>query len=1682
MSKTDRNVRTVGRHLATRPRLWATASGLTLGAAMLAASPAAAQTCGTDQPGADTVICSAGTYGSGISYPGSDGLTLKLNDPGIVVQGSGVNVAGSNTNTNDIVITATSFGSVTNTTTGSAAISATNAGTGGNASVTMDAGSIATTGGFRSGLAATISGAANPGAASAMLNGGSITTSGDTAYGVQATSSSTAASASASVTMTGGSIQTSGRGGGLRAAVLGAGSTAGSFVTMSGGSIVTTGTTLATGITSLTSGSGTAQVRMSGGTIQSAQNDGIFADAAGTGVYDVAVTGGSVTGGSGTGAAVHVVGAGGGTLTIGSGATLNAGGSGVAVSQTGGAVTFTTGGTINGAVNLAAVANTLTVTGGSITGDVVGGGSTPVNLHVGAGDSFTYAAGHTMSGVTSVTLTSGSAEIDGTISASSGLAVTGGTLQFKGGGTLTTPGAAGVNGDSALVVDGAGSTVTVNTLSAATSAGSATILVENGGAIHTTYAGTTVTAVGGAAGSQLALTVTGAGSLLDIAGQIGLDPSSGGAPVSVVVADGATMQAQRINFGSATLAQTASHTLQVDGAGSKLAVAGIFGLYKGQVEVTGGGAIVAGIVNMGGANGAANLLVSGAGSSFASTGAFTLAQANNTTATVTLADGGVLTAPSLATANAATRTGVLNIGGAEGAAAAGAGTLNTPTLTFGAGTGRINFNHTDANYSFGAAISGNGAINQVSGVTHLTGDSSGFTGLTTVSGGELHVDGTLGASGGAVAVKTGGVLGGSGTINGSVNVTDGVLAPGNSPGTLTITGDLSLASSSHLSAQFGQAGVVGGPLNDLVKVNGNLTLDGTLDVAASPGGSFDPGVYRIVSYDGALTDNGLTLGTAPAGSRLALQTAIAGQVNLVNYTGVPVNFWDGDGPGRAGDGVVQGGPGLWTVAGTNWTLQNGAFNAAYEASALAVFAAAPGTVTVSGPVSAAGMQFAADGYHLTGDPIALAGGASSTLRVGDGSSAGAAYVATIDNVLTGATTLNKTDLGTLVLTGANAYTGGTTIAAGALQLGAGGTSGSITGDVADNGVLAFDRSDAVTFGGAISGTGAVSQLGAGTTTLAGTNSYAGGTTISAGVLRGAAASFGSGAILDNAALIIDQGADATFAGPINGSGRFTKMGAGQLTLTGTATLTGPTTVAAGALSVNGSLASSAVTVMSGATLKGSGTVGATTVQAGATIAPGNSIGVLHVNGAFAQQGGSTFQVEVDPTSSGASDQIVATGSATLQPGAGLTVAKTTAGNFHLGAVYTVLSATGGVSGTYTLGGGVQPISAFLAMKDSYDAGHAYLTVVQTADPAGAVGTPNQGAVVGGLPSSGDLPDALLNSPTVTAAQQLLDQLAADGHAAARGVLVSDSRLVRDLAIGRVQTLFCSPVGLVGGQPDGNCPEDGRPAAWGQVFGAWGRTDGDGNAGEANRSTGGFLLGADAPLPASWRAGGFAGYSRTRMDMDGATADANIDSYHLGLYGGAQYGALGLRLGGSYSFHRIDADRTVGLTNLGQQLLEASYDADTAQGFAQAGYRMTLGQASVEPFAEAAYVATHTQGFTEHGGVAALAARAGDTDAVFSTLGVKPALPLAFGEVQASLHGLFGWRHDYGDVAPVSTVRFVAGGSPFSVEGAPLARDGAVMEIGLDMKNDNAVFGLTFGAQGWTHDFDQTVRANFRLAF
>ncbi len=140
--------------------------------------------------------------------------------------------------------------------------------------------------------------------------------------------------------------------------------------------------------------------------------------------------------------------------------------------------------------------------------------------------------------------------------------------------------------------------------------------------------------------------------------------------------------------------------------------------------------------------------------------------------------------------------------------------------------------------------------------------------------------------------------------------------------------------------------------------------------------------------------------------------------------------------------------------------------------------------------------------------------------------------------------------GVFTLTGANTFTGGTTIASGTLQVGAGGTVGSIAGNVLNNAAMIFNRSNNLTYAGAISGIGTLTKLGAGVLTLTGNHTFTGDTTISAGTLsigNGGTTGSMTGNIIDNTALIFNRSDNLTYAGVISSSGTLRKnLGLGCL--------------------------------------------------------------------------------------------------------------------------------------------------------------------------------------------------------------------------------------------------------------------------------------------------------------------------------------------------------------------------------------------------------------------------------------------------------------------------------------------------------------------------------------------------------
>jgi T5SS/PEP-CTERM-associated repeat protein/autotransporter-associated beta strand protein len=174
--------------------------------------------------------------------------------------------------------------------------------------------------------------------------------------------------------------------------------------------------------------------------------------------------------------------------------------------------------------------------------------------------------------------------------------------------------------------------------------------------------------------------------------------------------------------------------------------------------------------------------------------------------TLTVANGGVAasTAPEgITVASRSGSSGTLNIGGFGTNDAAG--TINAPKITFGAGTGTINFNQTNAT-TISADISGNGTVNQLgSGTTTLTGNNS-YSGATTVASGTLLVDGEISLS--DVSVLSGAAIGGDGTLGGSLSLEAGAQFLFSLNNVLTVNGPI---------VAFGNFGI-----GDLVGLDGNV--------------------------------------------------------------------------------------------------------------------------------------------------------------------------------------------------------------------------------------------------------------------------------------------------------------------------------------------------------------------------------------------------------------------------------------------------------------------------------------------------------------------------------------------------------------------------------------------------------------------------------------------------------------------------------------------------------------------------------------------------------------------------------------------------------------------------------------------------------------------------------------------
>jgi outer membrane autotransporter protein len=610
-------------------------------------------------------------------------------------------------------------------------------------------------------------------------------------------------------------------------------------------------------------------------------------------------------------------------------------------------------------------------------------------------------------------------------------------------------------------------------------------------------------------------------------------------------------------------------------------------------------------------------------------------------------------------------------------------------------------------------------------------------------------------------------------------------------------------------------------------------------------------------------------------------------------------------------------------------------------------------------------------------------------------------------------------------------------------------------------VLAFDRKNNLSYSGTISGTGVLIKNGIGTLTLTGENTFSGGTTIDAGILQiGNGGTQGSivGDVVDNAVLKFNRGDDLVFDGVISGPGALIKSGLGTLTLTANNTYTGGTTVQKGALVVNGSLLGS-ISVLPGAYLEYNGNAGSTTV--GGTLAPGHSIGTMTVNGDLTFGPDSLYEVEVSPW---AADRTNVTGLATLN---GTVHVIAEPGDYTPEVLYTILSA-GSLSGTFTALTSDFASYTFIAPALTYDANNVYFSLARTATFASAGETANQiatGAAVDSLGYGNPLVQSVLYG-TAGEARAAFDVLSGEVHASAVSAMAEETRYLRDAVLGRLYETYA---------------ED-RSGAWVQPLGARGDMDGDGNAATLSRSAAGLFAGLDTTIGAAWKLGAAGGYTQSWLDADPRAASGSSVNVQLALYGGRRFGPLGLRLGFGHAWQQLEISRQISYPGFADET-SAEYSAKTTQLFGELGYGIALGRSSIEPFAGLSYIKVDTGHFGETGGDAALTGRS-TFDTSIVAVGLRGVAPLMTTDrIQLALRGGLGWRHAVGNVAPEANLGFAAGGTPFVVHGAPIAKDALGVQAGIDIEmGPNARLSVLYDGQLAAGANDNGARLNLSLRF
>lgn len=390
------------------------------------------------------------------------------------------------------------------------------------------------------------------------------------------------------------------------------------------------------------------------------------------------------------------------------------------------------------------------------------------------------------------------------------------------------------------------------------------------------------------------------------------------------------------------------------------------------------------------------------------------------------------------------------------------------------GTGSLTLYGANATFTGSATIS-NGVL-ALSNSVALTGTPS----IRVVNPGVFDVSGLTNAlglpnGGWSLRALAGGpqVLAGDGSVSGQVVLTNGIVMPGsNVVATLTFNNDLTLGGTNNdltlpLQGARVRFDLVSPAASDRIVVNGNLNLSGSNVIQIVPSAAnviVTNGTYVLFQWAGGLTgdltnlflDMPFQLGTAVLSTNASSQIVLTvSGAQLIDLT------WRGD--------VSTN----WDTSTANWRDNND-----------------NPSVWTDGRVA----HFDDTGAHLVNITTAV-----NPARLLLASTSDYTFGTTASGKITGSGVLVKDGSGKLILATGNDYLGSTTISNGIIQIGNGGTVGSIgSGLLFDYGNLAFNRADNITYSASASGTGGLIQMGPGTLTLNGSSSLTGDTVISNG--------------------------------------------------------------------------------------------------------------------------------------------------------------------------------------------------------------------------------------------------------------------------------------------------------------------------------------------------------------------------------------------------------------------------------------------------------------------------------------------------------------------------------------------------------------------------------------------------------